>query len=65
VALDPGGRIAGRGAYVCDEPACRERAIRAGALTRALSAPLPAAVSGGLATDQPTSADRGAIDGTK
>ena len=38
---DPTGRLAGRGAYLCDDPACIERAITKGALARALKSPLP------------------------
>jgi hypothetical protein len=41
VQVDAGGRLAGRGAYVCHDPACIERAITKGALARALKSPLP------------------------
>ena len=41
VEADPSGRLPGRGAYVCNEPACIERAIMKGALARALKTPLP------------------------
>jgi predicted RNA-binding protein YlxR (DUF448 family) len=37
VALDPSGRQNGRGAYLCHQPACWERALRSGALARALN----------------------------
>jgi uncharacterized protein len=40
--LDPSGRLDGRGAYLCPDPACRDLALRRGALQRALRAPLPA-----------------------
>jgi predicted RNA-binding protein YlxR (DUF448 family) len=43
VVLDPGGRLAGRGAYVCPDGDCLQRAIKKGALARALEIPLPAA----------------------
>ena len=43
VVLDPTGRLAGRGAYVCQDTDCLELAIRKGALSRALETPLPAA----------------------
>ena len=43
VVLDPGGRLAGRGAYVCPDGECLQRAIKKGALARALEIPLPAA----------------------
>ena len=39
VVADPTGRLAGRGAYVCDEAACIEQAITKGALARALKSP--------------------------
>ncbi len=41
VVVDPSGRLAGRGAYVCDDPACIAKALTKGALGRALSTPLP------------------------
>jgi predicted RNA-binding protein YlxR (DUF448 family) len=43
VVFDPTGRLAGRGAYVCQGTACLELAIKKGALSRALDTPLPAA----------------------
>ncbi len=43
VVFDPGGRIAGRGAYVCPDGDCLHRAIKKGALARALEIRLPAA----------------------
>jgi uncharacterized protein len=36
VSIDPTGRAAGRGTYVCDDPACREPRRLADAVTRAL-----------------------------
>jgi uncharacterized protein len=41
VSIDPGGRAAGRGAYVCREAGCLDRAISTGALGRALATRLP------------------------
>jgi len=41
IAIDPGGRAAGRGAYVCRTAECIDNAIKKGALSRALSTPLP------------------------
>jgi len=41
IAIDPTGRLAGRGAYLCDDIACRRGALQRGALGRALSAPVP------------------------
>ena len=42
VAIDPTGRQNGRGAYLCDNPGCWEKAVRGGLLTRALNISLPA-----------------------
>ena len=54
VVLDPTGRAAGRGAYVCRTAACLDKAITKGALSRALKTPLPAdlrtALAGSLTT---------------
>jgi len=38
VAIDPTGRAAGRGTYVCDDAACREPRRLAEAVNRALGA---------------------------
>jgi predicted RNA-binding protein YlxR (DUF448 family) len=38
IATDPSGRAAGRGTYVCDDPACREPRSLAEAVQRALGA---------------------------
>lgn len=38
VAVDPGGKAAGRGTYICDDPACREPRRLAEAVNRALGA---------------------------
>jgi predicted RNA-binding protein YlxR (DUF448 family) len=42
VEIDPTGRRNGRGAYLCDNPGCWEKAIRGGLLTRALNTSLTA-----------------------
>ncbi|HEX7473812.1 MAG TPA: YlxR family protein [Candidatus Limnocylindrales bacterium] len=39
--MDASGRLAGRGAYLCDDPACRRTALDKNILTRALRVPLP------------------------
>jgi predicted RNA-binding protein YlxR (DUF448 family) len=44
VSVDPAGRLPGRGAYLCRDAACWSRALRRGALQRALGAPLPASI---------------------
>lgn len=41
ISIDPGGRAAGRGAYVCRAAECIDNAIKKGALSRALNTPLP------------------------
>jgi hypothetical protein len=38
VAVDPTGKAAGRGTYICDDPACREPLRLADAVKRALGA---------------------------
>jgi predicted RNA-binding protein YlxR (DUF448 family) len=46
VSLDPSGKAAGRGTYVCDDPACREPQRLAVAVQRALGTAVdPAALS--------------------
>ena len=40
VVADPTGRLAGRGTYVCDDPACREPRRLVAAVQRALDAPV-------------------------
>ena len=42
VRVDPTGRLAGRGAYVCQAGACLANAVNRGGLTRALQMPIPA-----------------------
>ena len=42
VAFDPTGRAAGRGAYLCADPACWPVALKKSSIERALAAPLPA-----------------------
>jgi predicted RNA-binding protein YlxR (DUF448 family) len=40
----------GRGAYVCDQPACIEGALTKGALGRALKTPIPGDLQASLVT---------------
>jgi uncharacterized protein len=40
VAIDPSGRLNGRGAYICDKPGCWERAASTDALAKALNVDL-------------------------
>ena len=41
IALDFRGKANGRGAYVCSDPACLKKAIKAKALERALETRIP------------------------
>ena len=64
VVIDPSGRLAGRGAYVCLGTDCLDLAIRKGALARALEIPLPAAfleaaTSGAITTNTTEGGARG------
>ncbi len=42
--MDASGRLAGRGAYLCVDPACRGTALSKNILSRALGVPLPDAL---------------------
>ena len=44
VSLDFKGKLPGRGAYVCPDPACLAKARKSKGLERAFSAPLPSEV---------------------
>ena len=48
VSLDFKGKLPGRGAYLCPDPACLARAKKSRALERAFSAQLPDEVRAGL-----------------
>jgi hypothetical protein len=48
IVVDPTGRLAGRGAYLCDDTACRRAALQRGALGRALGAQVPEEVRASL-----------------
>jgi predicted RNA-binding protein YlxR (DUF448 family) len=60
VALDPGGRRDGRGAYVCRDIACITTAMTRGALGRALATTVPAELREALAAAAQTSIEGGA-----
>jgi predicted RNA-binding protein YlxR (DUF448 family) len=49
ITLDEGGRLAGRGAYLCRSAECLDKALAKGALSRALKTPLPADLRSALA----------------
>ena len=44
ISLDFRGKAPGRGAYVCPNPACLKKAVKARALERAFSAQIPAEI---------------------
>jgi predicted RNA-binding protein YlxR (DUF448 family) len=50
MVLDPGGRTAGRGAYLCADGACWALALKRGSLQHALHAPLPPELQARLAS---------------
>jgi predicted RNA-binding protein YlxR (DUF448 family) len=52
ILIDPTGKRNGRGAYLCDQPACWEKAIRqAGILNQALNAQVTEAELAAIAAD--------------
>jgi len=51
VSADPTGRRAGRGAYVCADPACLEKGLAGGQLARALEIPVASDSREALRTD--------------
>ena len=50
VSVDPSGKAAGRGAYICADGSCWATALKRKAVERALSAPLPAELRSRLET---------------
>ena len=52
--LDPTGKVAGRGAYLCADGTCRAAALKKGAIERALKSPLPPALLEQLRAADPT-----------
>ena len=57
VSLDFKGKSPGRGAYLCPDPACLEKAIRSRALARALDCQIPEEIYGRLRTEMEGRAD--------
>ena len=41
VSVDFGGKLNGRGAYICPDPECLKKAIRSKAIERSLEVPIP------------------------
>ena len=48
VMLDFGGKLNGRGAYICPQPGCLDKAIKSKALERSLETEIPQEVYGRL-----------------
>ena len=44
ISLDFNGKMPGRGAYLCPNPACLKKAVKSRALERAFSAAIPAEI---------------------
>ena len=64
VRLDPTGKASGRGAYLCADPACWEKALKSRAVQRALAVPSSDALGTLLAAGPPSrSMSAGAADG--
>lgn len=61
VALDPTGKCAGRGAYICASDACLTLAFKKGGLARTLKCQVPASLEADIrtyvATLQPIAVD--------
>ena len=51
VTLDFSGKLNGRGAYICPEPACLQKARKAKSLERSLEVPIPQEVYDRLAKE--------------
>ena len=51
VSLDFGGKMNGRGAYICPNPECLKRALKSRALDRSLEVTIPEEVSDRLTTE--------------
>ena len=59
VALDPTGRLAGRGAYLCADGACWSAALKKHSIERALETSLPPEVRVQLAAGDPLNIEGG------
>ena len=49
ITLDAQGKKNGRGAYLCKDPACLRKALKSGAVARALKTEIPADVAESVA----------------
>ena len=59
IAIDPTGRLPGRGAYLCADGACWSAALKKHSLERALEASLPPDLRAQLATGDPMTIEGG------
>ena len=57
VSLDFGGKMNGRGAYICPDPECLKKAIRSKALDRSLEVTIPEEVYDRLAKEMEAGAN--------
>jgi len=55
VEIDPTGKRSGRGAYICDNPTCWDKALTTGALEKALRTTLDSEMRARLRMALPTS----------
>lgn len=61
VRVDATGRGNGRGAYICPDPACLEKAFKRKALTRALSCEIPGELYEALAASVAACSESGEL----
>jgi len=59
VVYDPRGKVAGRGAYICKQVSCLEKAIKTKALSRALETPVEAELFEALRAQMKEAGDGG------
>ena len=57
VSLDFGGKMNGRGAYICPDPECLKKALRSKALDRSLEVAIPQEVIERLEKEMETNAN--------
>jgi predicted RNA-binding protein YlxR (DUF448 family) len=65
VVVDPTGKLAGRGAYVHDDAACRGATTAPGALSKALRTPFPPELRAALTGTPNTNIIEEEMSGTK
>lgn len=57
VVIDTTGKKNGRGAYLCDQPACWDKAINSNILNQALKTNISEAEKAGIAAQQPVTSE--------